>query len=64
MKKNKPPDLVRLPVELGGQLTKVKGRFFSPCPQCKTTSEHLKLEGGRFVAECVYCGYVWYKKMV
>lgn len=54
-----PPDDVRLPPELGGQIERVKESFMGPCPHCKATVRHLVLESCS-VAECVQ--FFWYRR--
>ena len=54
-----PPDVVRLPPNLGGQLEKVKDSFIGPCPHCRANVRHLVLESCA-VAECSQ--FYWYRQ--
>lgn len=53
-----PPDDVRLPEDLGGRIEQVLDSFSAPCPHCKRTARHLKLETV-YVAECNQ--FYWYR---
>ena len=52
------PDDVRLPPELGGHVEQVLGCFAAPCPHCRKTVRHFKLESVH-VAECDQ--FYWYR---
>lgn len=58
------PDVVRLPPELGRGELRVTGAFRGACPMNEgcPDCQHLRLEEGYSVAECIGHGFIWYRR--